>query len=397
MAAFTGSLNANKIYSAIYNMIISQQVFSNPVDGGFMALVDKARVEGTMFGDQKLYYSTDALATFPFYPDNKDQLNVLKTHRNTNVKCQAITINKARQIPLTVDTYFSKQAFQNDSGFADFNFTLVSWLSDTKKIYDQTTYNTFIGTNATATGSQTQTVTLPADDTTPTNASSEANARRIAQTLGEALANIFDGINDVSKSYNDNGYLRSFSESKLRLVWNASWYNKILKIDLPTIFHKDGLINKFDEDRLPARYFGDVNTTAGTAGSSNTTVRSLYETWYYKDTNNDVVEVTDTVIQNTTLCPNGVDSIKDLSNVTHVFAGDLIPNSAKYGASRTYTENAKIICKIYVDGAVPYMSGFEVSTDFINGRGLTENKYLTFAHNTLEHLKEYPFVTVKRN
>lgn len=392
MGAFTGSLNANKLRAVIYNMIISQMVFNEGING-YMSLVDRARVDGTMYGDQKLYYSVDALESYPFYPDNKDQLNVLKTHYNNKVKCQSITMNVARQIPTTLESYFSKQAF-SESAFADFTSALIKWLVDTKKIYDQTTYNAFIGTNATATGSQTQTVTLPTLPQSPTLEDYEVYNRLSAEEIAEKIANILVEMKDVSRDYNDNQYLRAFDDARFVVVWNAAAYNKILKKDLPSIFHKDGLIDKFDEDKLPARYFGNINTSQGTAGAANKTVRSLYETWYYNNGTN-IVEADDTIIKDTTKCPNGVDSIANLTGVVHVFAGDLIPNNAKYAANRTYTESSAVICKIFVDGAVPYMSGFEVSTDFINGRGLSENRYLTFAHNTLEHLKEYPFVTIK--
>ena len=57
-------------------------------------------------------------------------------------------------------------------------------------------------------------------------------------------------------------------------------------------------------------------------------------------------------------------------------------------------ENANIICKVLVK-LPPYMSAFEVGTSFFNPKSLTENHYLTFGHNTLEYLKNYPFITVK--
>ena len=41
------------------------------------------------------------------------------------------------------------------------------------------------------------------------------------------------------------------------------------------------------------------------------------------------------------------------------------------------------------------MSAFEAGTSFFNGRSLTENRYLTFGHNTLEALHDKPFVTLR--
>lgn len=47
---FTGQLNPNEIFGALYNMIISQQVFSDNIKGTYSELVDKARVDGTLYG-----------------------------------------------------------------------------------------------------------------------------------------------------------------------------------------------------------------------------------------------------------------------------------------------------------------------------------------------------------
>ena len=54
--AFT--LSANEIYDTLANMIISQEVFSDNI-GKNQTLVDLGRVDGTLPGDTKLYYSTD--------------------------------------------------------------------------------------------------------------------------------------------------------------------------------------------------------------------------------------------------------------------------------------------------------------------------------------------------
>ena len=56
--AFT--LTANEIYDTLANMIISQEVFADNI-GKNQTLVDKARVDGSLYGDTKLYYSTDVL------------------------------------------------------------------------------------------------------------------------------------------------------------------------------------------------------------------------------------------------------------------------------------------------------------------------------------------------
>lgn len=63
MANFTGQLKTNEIFAALYNMIISQQTFADNVAEGYTELVDMARVDGSLYGDTKLYTSTDVLSS----------------------------------------------------------------------------------------------------------------------------------------------------------------------------------------------------------------------------------------------------------------------------------------------------------------------------------------------
>ena len=63
MGAFNGTLNSNEIFAGLYNMIISQQVFADNIKGTKSDLVDMAKVDGSMYGDTKLYYATDALTS----------------------------------------------------------------------------------------------------------------------------------------------------------------------------------------------------------------------------------------------------------------------------------------------------------------------------------------------
>ena len=82
----------------------------------------------------------------------------------------------------------------------------------------------------------------------------------------------------------------------------------------------------------------------------------------------------------------------------HVFAGDLIPKGYNALAGTTYTVDPNVLFKVYHIGpnSIPYMSGFEAETSFFNPLSLTENHYLIWGHNTLEYLKNYPFITVKK-
>ena len=371
MPNFTGTLNSNEVFAAIYNMIISQQVFADNIYETKETLADMSRVDGSLYGDTKLYYSTDVLKSFEWTGDAEAQ-NLLKLHRPEAPECQAITIDKFRMIPLTVDNYLSKRAFSTEGAFSAFNSQMLGWMRDTKRVYDATMFNTMIGTTSSAVGKQSKTINLPAEPD-GSEVDTEAYNRIVAQTLATEMADLIVDLEDVSRDYNDYGNLRSFNVDDLVFVWNSEQVNKIKKLDLPTIFQKEGLIDKFAQHTLPARYFGNVNVSGGTTGASNITVRSLIE----KDYN--------------TVEPNqpGYDAKK------HVFPGDLLPGNTKYEANETYGEDSSIVCKIYHKDSVPFMTAFETGTEFFNPRSLTETHYLIWGYNELEYLKNYPFVTVK--
>ena len=78
------TLTPNDIFSTLANMIISQQVFADNF-GKHQTLVDKARVDGSLFGDRKLYYSVDALKTVPWLKDS-EATNLLALDRPADPK-----------------------------------------------------------------------------------------------------------------------------------------------------------------------------------------------------------------------------------------------------------------------------------------------------------------------
>ena len=374
---YAGKLNANEIFASIFNMIISQQVFADNIKDTKSSLVDAARVDGSMYGDTKLYYATDVLRSYAWGGD-AEAANLLALDRPEDPQCQAITLDVFRQIRLTVDNYLTKRAWSTEGAFSEFNSVMLGWIRDTKKVYDSTTYNVFIGTYETTEGKQDQTVTLPtvADD-------KEAENRLQAQTIANKVADILVDLEDVSRDYNDYENLRSYSSDDFRYVWNAAYVNKINKLDVPTIFNKEGLIDKFAEYTLPARYFGDIVVKGTAVTSDGTSYRSLVE-------------------QDVTLVENYTFKGKTIAagQKVHLFAGDLIPNKIALASTSavlvpSYKENSNIILKIVHKDAVPYMSSFEAGTSFFNPRSLTENHYLTFGHNTITALHDKPFITLK--
>lgn len=376
--AFNGTLNQNEIFAALYNMIISQQVFADNIYDTKSTLADMSRVDGTLYGDTKLYYSTDVLKSFEWTNDAEAQ-NLLKLHRPQAPEVQAITIDQFRMIPLTVDNYLSKRAFATEGAFSAFNSQMLGWMRDTKKVYDATMFNSFVGTHTAGLddsgkgAKQNVSIALPTEPDEATEVNIEAYNRIVAQSIATAMADLIVELEDVSRDYNDYGNLRSYNVNDLVFVWNSEWVNKIKKLDLPTIFNKDGLIDKFAQHTLPARYFGNVNATAGTTGASNITVRSLIE----KDYN--------------TVEPDNA----AYDEAKHIFPGDLLPASTAYEAGETYTEDGTVVFKVYHKNSIPFMTAFETGTEFFNPRSLTSTHYLIWGYNTLETIKNYPFITAK--
>lgn len=349
--AFTGQLNTNIVIGALFNQIMSIRTFSDNVGEMFSSLVDKARVDGGMYGDTKLYNSLDIPGTKPWGADSEAG-NLLALNRPKAPKIQAVSINKFRQVFITIDNYLTKQAFMGEGTFSDFNGAVISTLRDAKRIYDTTTWNTFVGTEK-STVQASQNIEID-----------PAQVPSVAQGAGAALAKLLIRIKDNSRDFNDYGFERATDPGKIQVIWNADYVVDLKKYDLPAIYHNDEVIDKFGyENALPARFFGTRLTTAGT---SDGTQRTL-------------VEMT-------------------ASNGDPIFPGDLIPSGVKYNANEAYTPDPNIICIVTGSPAetVPFMSGFEVGTNFFNPRSLTENQYITWGHNTLTRIADRPWVIISK-
>lgn len=381
MPAFTGQLNANEVFASLYNMIISQEIYASNIEGE--DLVDKARVDGSLYGDTKLYYSTDALYSSEWGND-AEATNLLAINRPKAPEVQAIQLDVFRQIEVTVDNYLSKRAWVDEGAFATFNSVILGWLSDTKKIYDGTTYNVFMGTETSTATVNTIEVDL------------EADGNSAGENLGVAIANLFSALNDYSRDFNDYGHMRKYAKSRVKVLWNSDYLNTVKKIDLPSIFHNSELEASFVGDDMVPKYWGITITASNVAtysASTPTTGKPIKST--------DSTYVPGTNHANGCLRAVVEKSVTVGGTAYHVFPGEEIPAGATVKATgnfelgEVYIVQDDIIGKVYIK-LPPYMSAFQVGTSFFNPKSLTENHYLTFGHNTLEHLKNYPFITLKK-
>lgn len=378
-------LNANEIFTTIYNMIISQRVFSDNIKGTYGTLVDKFRVDGTLYGDTKLYYATDCLESSPWTGDS-EAANLLALNRPDDPKVQYVTIDQFRKIWTTIDNYLTKRAWSTEGAFSSFNSVMLGWMGETKRIYDSRLINVFVG-NATSNAIK-GTITINLDEASSGDPlyglTGEEKNRVEASIIARDIADLLVDLKDTTRDYNDYKFIRSYATDDLMFVWNSAWVNKIKKIDLPTIFHKDGLMEKMDEYILPAKYFGRV-VEASDKGSGKV-INGSNEYDPTKGTIRSKVEKTVTV--------SGTDY--------HLFPGDELPSGATVGTSQQFTDvevyivDSTIMCKAIHKDAVPFMSAFTTNTVWWNPRALNENHYLIWGYSEPCYLYNYPFLTIKK-
>ena len=80
------AFNANELFTTLGNMIISQWVASDNVDKGGKSLLSLFKTDGSLYGDSKFFYATEALKSVEWQQDSVDALNLLATHRPQDPK-----------------------------------------------------------------------------------------------------------------------------------------------------------------------------------------------------------------------------------------------------------------------------------------------------------------------
>ena len=366
---FNGHLNPNEVFGSIYNMIINQVVKAPELVDNYN-FVEKFRTEGSMYGDTVLVYDQDVLSTRPWLGDAEAQ-NLLALERPADPECQAITLNKFRICKTTLDSYLTKRAWSTENAFTQFNDIVQSMVGATKKLYEVTMLNAFLGT--VEGGATKADLEIPLSDITETG---EAKNRLEAQTIAQYIADLIVDMKDYSRDYNDYQFMRAYSESDLMVIWNAKYINKINKLDLPTIFNKAGLMDKFEQNVLPARYFGSIVDTNSLpsgltvesdgkikigSGYTGATIRTMEE---------------------------------DTFASGHRFAGEVLVAGDSFEPGKAYFEDEDIICKVITKETVKYMAAFETATDFFNPQALVTSKMLVFGFSEPTRLLGQPCVTV---
>lgn len=398
-------LNANMIFGSIFNMIISQRVYSDNIKGTYGSLADKFKVDGTLLADTKLYYATDILESEDWIQDSSAELNVLDINRPDSPKVQYVQIDQFRKCWITVDNYLTKQAWSTIDAFSTFNQVTLSWLGDTKRVYESRLINCYVGKAVSQANRNTITVHLESAAATDPlyGVTGEEKNRMEASLIGQNLADLMVDLKDTTRDFNDYGFMRSYSLDDVMFVWNSKWINKIRKVDLPTIFHDSNIVGRMDEEILPARYFGRPVTASdmgsgkiikadGTIDTTKGTLRSDVEITISVNSHSYHLFPGDDIVGTVTLLGNKASAGQ---GTTDAAAVTVAASSANFKPDETYIEDDTIICKVIHNEAVPFMGAFSVNTSFYNVRNLSENHYLIWGYSNPCYLYNRPFLTVK--
>ena len=386
---FNGRLNTNEFYNSIYNAARLYMIYADNLKGmDKKNLAEKYRADGGMYNDQSVFTDMDVLYSRIWDPNDT---NVLAPEAVVKPVQEKITVDQFRQIGIYTDEYLSKRAWMDPNTYDEFRSVVQKQSAETKRLYEQRMVDVFVGVEPSA---ESQTITL----TLPTDADAEKQNRLQAQAIAKKIGDLFVDLKDTTNKFNVNGFIKSFDKGDIDIIWNADYYNQIRYVDLPTIFHKEDLLE--NGIVLPARYFGTRKTITVDAHADGTDkYRAEMEAFIPVDA-------------------TGKYSATG-TNVVHVFPGDVLPNLTPissegtvdymtkeftvngvkrtiqyYTDVRAYQVDPKIICKLVHKDAVKYMSSFETATEFWNPKNLTTNRYLTWAYAKPQLLNGYPFITL---
>lgn len=320
------------------------------------------------YGGGKSGYTTDLLAK-SFTPDPFEG---------------TYTINQVRQIRLTLETLISGRAWMEEGTLADFNSMLHSFIGKAKKMYLDTLTKGFIGSQIVPTILSTDgtsytpvtfagqlvsvangvlSLTLPAVDGT-SNVEDEAVSRLRGQMIAKVLADLEAEISDYNE-YNPLGYTDSYSLADFDIYWNPTYANEIKFIDLPTVYHKDGLVTS--KEILHSKYFmKDINATAHTTVAGEYTAAPGLYAGVYKRA--------------------GV----ALTTGTVIVAADIA------SGSKTGKIDTKVIVKLVHKDAVIGLANIDKMNEFYNAADQDNTFFSTFGYGL--HLQpNYPVFVIKES
>ncbi|MDD3883257.1 MAG: hypothetical protein PHI27_13595 [Eubacteriales bacterium] len=367
--AFTGQLNTNEIYNALFNLrILFQKLAPQTVKRDeIVSLLDKAT---GMYGDTGVVQGMDIQGTYDFGMD-AEAVNLLAINRNKTQKVEKFVINKWRQTDVTNDAYISKRAFLDEGTFAIFNGYIVGTLSQAMDAFESGFVKASVGTYTSPTTACTIEVTMPAQDGT------EATERIRASKIKKAILDLKADMKDNQRKYNGYGFYSSYEWDEFTPVFSTNYMNEINALALYSTFNPEYIKQASGGRQWTPKWFGDPVTANGTTGATNTTVYSLIEQNSDESTN---FPLTATQIA---------------ADVYRIFPGDLLPDSFDYKTGEAYIVDSTVIAKVFAPEYVYYMTGYEQGESFYNPRSATTNHYLRKGFSDVQVSQFRPFITIK--
>lgn len=365
------TLNANAVFGSLYNQIISIQNHLNEMsfDPG-LDVVNYRKVDGTLFGDTKVYRDTDVLRSYEW--SHTDSTYNLLTHKRPPLpKEDIVVLDTFRQIPVTIDEYLSKQAWTDEFSFSAFNSIILGWMGKTRAVYEHTKFTGDIVQAGLAGATSIGTIQIYAGSAGTTVEGENVSVLEMDQklryrTFARKLKTILKGLNEPSRTYNDNQFLKNINPSSLELI---------LPLGIKDEFEQFEVSLPLAVKEVDWKYFG---TPVLTGGTSNGTVRSLVEKQYAK---------------------------VDDSLTAYCFPGDIVPEDSVYLANEVYTPTYSATPSLLAGDLTflilhkqdfPIPSAFSVNTSFFNPKDLVINHYMTWGYSNPRnnHLAQYPLLKI---
>lgn len=367
--AFTGTLNSNEIYDALFNLrILFQKLAPQTIKRDeIVSLLDKAT---GMYGDTGVVQGMDIQGTYDFGID-AEATKLLNINRNKTQKIEKYTIDMFRQTDVTVDAYISKRAFLDEGTFAVFNGYLVSTLAKAMDAFESGYVKSSVGTYTSDNSACTIEVKIPASDGT------EATERLRTAGIKKAILDLKADMADNQRKYNGYKFYSSYDWDEFTAVFNTKYTNEINAQALYSVFNPSYIANATEGRQWTPKWFGTPVTESGTTAAENTTIYSLVE-------------------QNSDGTTNFPLTSEQLTAGTYrIFPGDLLPSNFGYNAGEAYTKDETVIGKIFAPEYVYYMTGYMQGDSFYNPRSATTNHYLRKGFSKVQVSQFRPFITLK--
>ena len=85
---------------------------------------------------------------------------------------------------------------------------MLGWMRETKRVYDGTLYNVFIGTTVSPKAAQNREIAVKG----------LTDAKEEAMIIARDLADLLVEMGDYSREFNDNGFLRSYAKDGVKVI-----------------------------------------------------------------------------------------------------------------------------------------------------------------------------------